>query len=102
MMETSTKSNKKLEFLNNKLLEITNDRGILVSYLLSVVSKIPNPEHSSQFKQVKDTNSNTPNDLLTNKTLPVTLYNNLLTFRDTSKNFESPDLLKMRSNKFLM
>ena len=40
--ETSNESNQAKENLNNKLLEIMNDRGILASYLLSPLSKITN------------------------------------------------------------
>ena len=35
--ETSIKNNQAIEKLNNKLLEIMNDRGILASYLISSV-----------------------------------------------------------------
>ena len=52
--ETSIKNNQAIENLNNKLLEILNDRGILASYLISPLSKITNPENSSQFKLVKE------------------------------------------------
>ena len=77
-----------------------NDRGIIESYLLSPLSKITKPEHTSQFKLVKDPSSNRVNDLLMNKTIPVTLCNNLLTFRDTDKEIElQGDLLKMITNK---
>ena len=41
--ESSTKNNQALENVNNKLLEIMNDRGILASYLMSPLSKITNP-----------------------------------------------------------
>ena len=34
--ETSIKNNQAIENLNNKLLEIMNDRGILATYLMSV------------------------------------------------------------------
>ena len=37
--QTSIKNNQELENLNNKLLEIMNDRGILASYLMSLLSK---------------------------------------------------------------
>ena len=47
--ESSNKNNKVLETLHNKLLEIMNDRGILASYLMSPLSKITNPENTSQF-----------------------------------------------------
>ena len=100
MTESSFKNNEALENLNNKLLEIMNDRGILASYLMSPLSKITNPEKSTQFKLVKDSNSNRVNDSKINKTIPITLYNNLLTFRDTGREFElKGDLLKMITNK---
>ena len=97
--ETSIKNNQAIENLIKKLLEIMNDRGILATYLMSPLSKITNPENSSQFKIVKDHNSNRVNDLLTKNTIPITLYNNLLTFRDTSEEFQlKGDLLKMITN----
>ena len=52
--ETSKENKKTLEVLNNKPLEIMNDKDILAPYLLSLLSKIANPEHTSQFKLVKD------------------------------------------------
>ena len=98
--ETSEKNNKAPENLNNKLLEIMNDRGILAPYLMSPLSKTTNPENTTQFKLVKDSSSNRVNDLLIHNTIPITLYNSLLTFRDTGKEFElKGDLLKMATNK---
>ena len=77
-----------------------NDRGILASYLMSALPKITNPENTTQFKLVKDQNSNRVNDLLMMNTIPITLHNNLLNFRDTGKVFElKGDLLKMITNK---
>ena len=97
--QSSITNNKAIENLNNKLLEIMNDRGILATYLMSPLSKITNPENSSQFKLVKDHNSNRVNDLLIKNTITITLYNNLLTFRDTGKEFElKGDLLKLITN----
>ena len=97
--ETSLKNNQAIENLNNKLLEIMNDRGILATYLMSPLSKITNPENASQFKLVKDPSSNRVNDLNINKTIPITLYGNILTFRDTGKEFEiTGDLLEMITN----
>ena len=98
--ESSIKNNQAIENLNNKLLEITNDRGILASYLMTPLSKITNPENTSQFKLVKDSTSNRVNDLLIHNAIPITLHDNLLTFRDTNKVFEQKgDLLKMITNK---
>ena len=100
MMITSKENNQALENLNNKLQEIMNDRGILATYLMSPLSKITNPENSTQFKLVKDSSSNRVNDLKINNSIPITLLNNLLTFRDTGKEFElKGDLLKMITNK---
>ena len=100
MTENSFKNNKAIENLNNKLPEIMNDRGILASYLMSPLSEINNPENSSQFKLVKYSSSDGVNDLLRHNTIPITLYNNLLTIRDAGKEFEfKGDLLKMMTNK---
>ena len=97
--ETSIKNNQAIENINNNLLEIMNDRGILATYLMSPLSRITNPENSSQFKLVKDFSSNRVNDLKINKTIPITLYGNMLTFRDTNKQFElKGDLLEMITN----
>ena len=67
---------------------------------MSPLSKITNPENTSQFKLLKDSSSNRVIDLKINKTIPITLYGNILTFRDAGKEFElTGDLLKMITNK---
>ena len=97
--ETSIKNNQAIENINNNLLEIMNDRGILATYLMSPLSRITNPENTSQFKLVKDPSSNRVNDLKINKLIPITLYGNMLTFRNTNKKFElRGDLLEMITN----
>ena len=97
--ESSITNNKAIENINNNLLEIMNDRGILATYLMSPLSKITNPENSSQFKLVKDSSSNRVNDLKIHNSIPITLYGNMLTFRDTNKQFElKGDLLEMITN----
>ena len=97
--ESSIKNNQAIENLNNKLLEIMNDRGILATYLMSPLSKITNSENTSQFKLEKDHNSNRVNDLLKENKIPITLYGNMLIFRDTNKQFElKGDLLEMITN----
>ena len=68
--------------------------------MLSLLSKITNPEDTSQLKVMKDPNSNRLNDLFLIKTIPVTIHNSWLTFRDTDENFRlEEDLLKMMNNK---
>ena len=100
MTENSSNNNKALENLNNKLFEIMNDKGILASYLMSPLSTITNPENTSQFKLLKDTTSNRVNDLLIHNSIPLTLYNKLITIRDTVKKLElQRDPLKMITNK---
>ena len=98
--ESSKDNNLALENLNNKLLEIMNDRGILAAYLISPLSTIINPENTTQFKLEKDPSSNRVNDLKIHNSIPITLHNNLLTFRDSGRVFElKGELLKMISNK---
>ena len=100
MIESSKENNKALKSLNNKLLEILNDRGIIASYLLSPLSKIINPENVTQFKLVEDRNSNRVNDLLTHNKIPVTLHIDFLTLRDTNREFNlEGDILKMITNE---
>ena len=98
--ESSITNNKAIENINNKLLEIMNDRGILATYLMSPLSKITNPENKSQFRLEKDHNSNRVNDLLMKNKIPITLYGNMITFRDTNKQFElTGNLLELITNK---
>ena len=98
--QNSVKNNQAKENLKSKLLEILIDGGILATYSMCPSSKITNLENTSQIKLEKSHNSNRVNDLLIHNTIPVTLYNNLLTFRDTGKIFElKGDLLKKITNK---
>ena len=77
-----------------------NDRSTIASYLLSPLSEKTNPENNSQLKLVKGSSSNRVNDLLIKNTIPITLHENLLTFRGTGKVSElKGDLLKMITNK---
>ena len=100
LTEPSINNNQALESLNEKLLDIMNDRGLISSYLMSPLSKVITHENTSQFKLLKDHNSNRVNDTLIHNTKPITLYNDLLTFRDTGKDFElKGDLSKTITNK---
>ena len=77
-----------------------NDRSLIAVSLMSPLSKFTNPENTNQFKLVKDSSSNRVNDLLIHSTISITLYNNLLTFRDTGKQVGlEGDLLKKITNK---
>ena len=67
---------------------------------MSPLSKITNLENSSQCKLVKDSSSKRVTDLEIHNSVPITLHDNLLTFRDTNKVFElKRDLLEMITNK---
>ena len=69
---------------------------------MSQLSKITNPENTSQFKLVKDHNSNGVNDLLIKNTIPINLHDDLLNFCDTGIKFEiKRDLLKMITKTIL-
>ena len=66
---------------------------------MSPLSKITNPENTSQFRLEKDHNSNRVNDLLIKNKIPITLYGNILTFRDSGKVFQlKGDLLEIITN----
>ena len=97
--EASIKNNIAIENINHNLLELMNDRGIVATYLMSPLSRLTNPENTSQFRLEKDSSSNRVNDLKIHNSIPITLYGNMLTFRDTNKQFElKGDLLKMITN----
>ena len=97
--ETSVKSNKAIENLNQNVLEITNDKGMVAPYVASSFVNLFTPENKSQFKLMKDHNSGKMNDFLLHGNIPVTLYSNMLTFRDSIKSFKlNEDLLKTMTN----
>ena len=91
--KTSKENNKALENLNDILLETMNDRGTIASCLLCSPSKNSNPANTSQNKLIKGPSLNRINELLKNKTIPVTVHDKLLTFRDTVEKFELQGVL---------
>ena len=63
---------------------------------MSPLSNITNPQTNIELKLVKDPNSKNVSDLLLHNTIPITLYDNLLTICDTGEGFEMKgDLLKI-------
>ena len=100
MMESPTDNNKTLSNLNDRHLNIMCYSGIKASYFPSRSSTVTKVDHTSQLNSVKDPDSKSFNDLLMNETIPVTLYDNLLTFRDTDKKLKlEGDILKLMTNK---
>ena len=95
LTESSIKNNKAIENLNEKVLESMNDKGLVDSSLLEVLKS----DNKGQFRLIKDPNSIKTNDFLFNEYAPVTIFNNMLIFRETNKIFKlEGDLLKVISN----
>ena len=90
--ENSINNNKAIEDLNEKVLESMNDKGLIDSSLIEVIKS----DNKGQFRLTKDPNSTKPNDFLINEKVPVTIFSNMLTFRDTKKVFKiEGDLYKV-------
>ena len=87
LTENSININKAIENLNEKNLELMNDKGMISSYLASSLVILFKPENKSQFRIKKDLNSTKMNDFLINGGIPVTLFSNMLIFRDSNKSF---------------
>ena len=68
-------------------------------YLASSLFDIFKPENKSQFILIKDLKSIRMNEFFIIGCIPVTLYKDMLTFRESNKSFQSDgDLLKKRAN----
>ena len=68
-------------------------------YLAYSLVNLFKPENKRQFKLIKDLNSTKINDFNINGCIPVTLYSNMVTFRDTNKFFKlNGDLVKTMTN----
>ena len=83
LTESSINNNKAIENLNEKVLESMNDKGLIDSSLIEVLKS----DNKGQFRLIKDPNSIKTKDFLNNEKVPVTKFNNMLTFRDTNKFF---------------
>ena len=95
IIETYNINNKAIENLNEKVSEQMNDKGMIAPYLTSSLVSIFKPENKSQFRLKENLNSNKMIDFLINMCIPVTLFSNMLTFRDSNKAFKlDGDLLE--------
>ena len=93
--ETSIKNNKAISDLNEKILELMNDKGMIAPYLATSLVNLFKPENKSQFRLRKDLNSTKMSDFLIHGSIPVTLFSNMITFRDSNKTCRlEGDLLK--------
>ena len=99
LTENSINNNKAIENLNEKVLELMNDKGLIAPYLASSLVEVFKSDNKSQFRLGKDPNSTKMNDFLIHEQIPITLFSNMLTFRDTKKTFRlEGDLLKVMTN----
>ena len=97
--ENSINNNKAIENLNEKILELMNDKGLIAPYLTTSLVEVFTKDNKSQFRLRKDPNSTKMNDFLIHGTIPVTIFSNMITFRDSNKTFRlGGDLLKVITN----
>ena len=97
--ETSNKNNKALENLNEKVLELIKDKGMIAQYLASSSGNLFKPENESQFKLIEDHSSIRMKEFSINGGIPVTLYSNMLKFIHSNKSFIlGGDLLEAITN----
>ena len=92
--ETFFNNNKAIENLNEKLLKLMNDKGMIAPYLASSSVNIFKPENKSQIRLKKDLNPSKMSDFLIDTSVPFTLYSNVLTFKDTTKSFKLDENFK--------
>ena len=64
-----------------------NDTGIMAPFLASSLVNLFKPENKRQYKFLEDYNSIRMNDFLIKTKIPATLYNIMLTFRDSNISF---------------
>ena len=99
LTENSFNNNKAIENINEKILELMDEKGMIAPYLVSSLSNVFNLENKSQFRLRKDPNSTKISDFLIHRGIPVTLFSNMITFRDSNKSFKlEGDLLKLITN----
>ena len=97
--ETSINNTKAISNLNEKILELMDENGLIAPYLASSLVNLFKPENKSQFRLRKDPNSTKINDFSIHVNIPVTLFSNLITFRDSNRSFRlEGDLLKLITN----
>ena len=96
--ESSINNNKAISDFE-KFLELMNDNGMIAPYLASSSVNLFKPENKSQFRLRKEPNSTKMNNFLIHGNMSVTLFSNMITFRDSNKSFRlEGDLLKLITN----
>ena len=98
LTENSVNNNKAIDNLKEKVLELMDEKGMIASYLASSLVEVFKKVNKSQFRLRKDPNSTKLNDFLIHGSIPVTIFSNMITFRDSKKTFKLGDLLKVITN----
>ena len=99
LTENSINNNKAIENLNEKILELMNDKGMISPHLTTSLVEVFKKGNKSQFRLRKDPNSTKLNDFLIHGNILVTIFSNMITFRDSKKTFRlEGDLLKVITN----
>ena len=76
-----------------------NDKGLIAPYLASPLVEVFKSDNKSQFRLGKDPDSTKMNDFLIHGKIPVTIFSNMITFRDSNKTFKlEGDFLKVITN----
>ena len=88
LTENSINNNKAIENLNEKILELMNDQGLIAPFLTSSLVEVFRKDNKSQFRLRKDPDSTKLNDFLIHGKIPVTIFSNMITFRDSDKTFK--------------
>ena len=97
--ESSIKNIKAMSNLNEKVLELMDEKGLIAPYLTSSLVEVFKKDNRSQFRLRKDNNSTKMNDFLIHGSIPVIIFRNMITFRDSNKSFRlEGDLLKVITN----
>ena len=99
LTENSINNSKAIENLNEKILELMNDKGLIAPYLTTSLVEVFKKDNKSQFRLRKDPISTKLNDFLIHGIIPVTIFSNMIVFRDSNKSFRlEGDLLKVITN----
>ena len=85
MMLTAKENDQVISHLNEKIVVLVNDNGPKAPYPSSFVANLFEPANKIQFNLIKDPNSIKMIDFLMKTSIPVNLYSNMLTFRDSNK-----------------
>ena len=76
-----------------------DEKGMIAPYLTTSLVEVFKKDNKSQFRLRKDPNSTKLNDFLIHGNIPVTIFSNMITFRDSKKTFKlEGDLLKVITN----